>query len=831
MSCRPEDRVFLVACAYGFCEIIRVCMRTRPPSDWVMGCRLAILRNELQAFKTLLSDLNEDEISIELVRDVAYYMDLDTLDWVLHKRNFEIAEILNSLIAEKSMPMTDAVENLIARYKPAEVSLPLVDYAPSRCSASTFEVLLGENNDTENSWDWNSLIERALACENLEVLILLLRKSHSQITPRIMSSVARSGKVIDMQLLLDREDAGKVTDDVIAASASNRDEKVLGSLIDRSASGRIVISKRAIRRAIENPNEKILSVLLDNGYPISQSLVNQAAMDGYLSSMRLLLNRGGLITRSVLRYAAGNRCDGANVMALLLAEADDLIVMEEIMEMMKIAVHDRNKSVIRLLLDPVGNMLITEDVLATASLHDFQCGMIKLLSGKYWEMTTEVLEAMMRYLTSGEDLQLVLDRLKDFKITAKALLAAAGNHFFGDRLVRQLWDEVNILEFIDPLLVEAAGNYNLGMEIILLIQRQIGHINVSQEALERAAHSGAVRTMAFLLDHTSAPITGAIVVRALTRFDLDMVQLVFDRATDLPITRTMASACSDGCLPLFWERVYAVKMTEDVTKDLAQATIENCHATKEAFKIFLDQVKDLDLTPKAIINIARRGNDSVPLLEVLIDHGAIVQITREILQAAATSEEPALITFLLERSDGIELTDDIFRAAAGMGNEEVLQVLSKYCDLADVSEKWLDIVRLHEALCAHHETLKYIVHAKFAVTDLRLDVIEELIGRGVELDTPDVEGNTPLYFAVYHNSVLTVQALLSAGADPSRMNEAGRTPLHFAARAGCFAIVEILLDLGVPTHVEDEDGETPGSLAKDNGHIKLFRLLERRKQP
>lgn len=832
-DCEPQDRAYLVACGYGFCEIVRVYMRKKFPRNWFTGWRLAIQAGEVEASNLILCTCNENDISLDLLCLMMDDMDSDTLDWVLRKTKFEVTEVLNFLVGESGVCSPRTVERLIARYKPA-VSQPVIEYAASLCSASTIELLLRQNNDSEGSWDWDLLIERSLSNGNMEVLRLLLSKKHFEITPIFVESVAMSGEENDMQLLLDRDDTSEIISQAIDASASNCDEKVLGLLIDRAAPSRIVVSKEAIRRAIENPNEKILSLLLDNGYPISQSLVNQAAKNGYLSSLRLLLDRGGLITSSVLRSAAANLCDdGANVMTLLLAEADDFIVMKEMMEMMKIAVHERNTSntnIIGLLVDRVGDMLITEDVLVSAALYDNKGETIKLLSGRGWEMTMEVLETIMEHVVSGEVLQLVLDRPKDFELTGKVLLAAANNPCFGDRIVAQLMDKVNLHDCIDPLLVEAAGNESLGLEIILLVQRQIGHINVSQKALERAARYGSVQIMTFLLNHTSAPVTEAIVVAALTSLRLDMVRLVFDRATDLSITKAMVSvADSDECLLFLWERVRAAEMTEDVTRDLAQTAIANGTPTKEMFQIFLDQVKDLVLTPEAINNIATWSSDSVPLLELLIDHGAIVQITQEILQAAATSKDPAMVTFLLERSDGIQLTDEIFKAAAGMGNEEVLQVLSKYCDLAEVSEKWLDIVRLHEILYVDHWS--HPIYPSHADIDLQLDVIEELIGRGVDLDTPDENGSTPLYFAVDHDSVLTVQALLSAGADPSRMNKAGKTPLHYAARRGYFAIVEILLDLGVPTHVEDKDGQTPASLAKNKGHIKIFRLLERRKQP
>ena len=825
---------YRVACFYGFCEIIRMYLREKLPRGWKRGWRLALKGGEVEAFKIIMSACNEPDISLDVVAGVIYVIDADTLDWVLRKGNLEVTELLGYLVASNNEWFKIAVENLIARYKPAEVSQPVVEYAASFCSASTLGLLLRQNNDNEDFWDWDWLIKLATFHVNMEVLRLLPSKKHIEITPNFVEAVARSGEKNDMQLLLDRDDTSEIISQAIDASTSNRDEKVLDLLINRAAPSRIFVSKEAIRRAIENPNEKILSLLLDNGYPISQSLVNQAASNGYLSSLRLLLDRGGLITSAVLRYAAGNARDGAKVMALLLAEADDFLVMNEIMEMMKIAVSWRNKSVIRLLLDRVGDMLITEDVLTSATLDDDAGEIIELLSGRGWEMTSEVLEAILKCVREGEVLQLVLDRTKDFELTGKVLLAAANNRYFGDSLVAQLLDKVNLHDCIDELLVEAAGNKALGLEILLLIQRENGHINVSQKALERAAGYGSVQTMEFLLNHTSAPVTEAIVMRALMSNSGDMVQLVFERATDLSITRAMVSAAAPRIhnkKRLFlWERVRAAEMTEDVSKDLAQATIEDGIPDKANIEICLDHVKDLVLTPKAISNIAWRGDDSVPLLELLIDHGAVVPITLEILQAAATSKEPAMITFLLERSDGIELTDDIFRAAAGMGNEEVLHVLSKYCNLAEVTEKWLDIVRLDEALCAYHSGFKYI-YARYEDSDLQLDVIEELIGRGVELDTPDVGGETPLFFAVQSGNILAVQALLSAGANPNPINKAGRTPLHYAAAGGCFAIVEILLDLGVPTHVEDKDGRTPASLAKDRGHIKIFRLLERRKQP
>ena len=54
--------------------------------------------------------------------------------------------------------------------------------------------------------------------------------------------------------------------------------------------------------------------------------------------------------------------------------------------------------------------------------------------------------------------------------TGKVLLAAASNRSFGDQLVGLLLDRVNLLDIVNPLLVEAAGNDTFGLELILLLQ-------------------------------------------------------------------------------------------------------------------------------------------------------------------------------------------------------------------------------------------------------------------------------------------------------------------------------------------------------------------------
>ena len=340
-SPRPEDKVYLVACAYGFCEILRACMKGKPPQYRKKGWLLAAENNEGEALKIILRDRGDDEISIDLVRVVAVYMDPDTLDWVLSESKIEVTTLIYELVDYWHYPKMwkEIVERLIVKCKPSEVSQTLLEYAARFCSRSRFESLLPHIDKIGISRDL--LLEQAGREGNLEVMVLLLDQKDLQITPYIMRTIATSGDEKVMQLLLDREDSAEITREVINAGVLNQNEKVLGLLLDRS--GPDAISTTAINRAIENCNARILGSLLDSGYHMSQILVDKAAATGSASTLRLLLDRGGTITCLLLRCAAGNDVDGAKIMSLLLAEAQEWMVMEEMAEMTIIAAQSRSQ--------------------------------------------------------------------------------------------------------------------------------------------------------------------------------------------------------------------------------------------------------------------------------------------------------------------------------------------------------------------------------------------------------------------------------------------------------------------------------------------------------
>ncbi len=87
--------------------------------------------------------------------------------------------------------------------------------------------------------------------------------------------------------------------------------------------------------------------------------------------------------------------------------------------------------------------------------------------------------------------------------------------------------------------------------------------------------------------------------------------------------------------------------------------------------------------------------------------------------------------------------------------------------------------------------------------------LERALDRGVDPDTTNRFGVTPLALAARGGHAATVQRLLEAGADPNRASPAGETPLMVAARTGVVDSVVSLLEHGAdPAARESWRGQT-----------------------
>eukprot|EP00826_Nyctotherus_ovalis_P035886 TRINITY_DN3124_c0_g2_i9.p2 TRINITY_DN3124_c0_g2~~TRINITY_DN3124_c0_g2_i9.p2 ORF type:complete len:206 (-),score=69.79 TRINITY_DN3124_c0_g2_i9:167-784(-) len=116
----------------------------------------------------------------------------------------------------------------------------------------------------------------------------------------------------------------------------------------------------------------------------------------------------------------------------------------------------------------------------------------------------------------------------------------------------------------------------------------------------------------------------------------------------------------------------------------------------------------------------------------------------------------------------------------------------------------------------------------YAVEKLHLGFVEIFLKYGANpnvQDSFDVGLNTPLHKAAEHNQLEIIKLLLSAGAHPSMTNKTGFTPLHMAARGGHKDAAVLLLSAGADPNIRDRFGNNAAFWAKELGHEEVLKVL------
>jgi endonuclease YncB( thermonuclease family) len=115
------------------------------------------------------------------------------------------------------------------------------------------------------------------------------------------------------------------------------------------------------------------------------------------------------------------------------------------------------------------------------------------------------------------------------------------------------------------------------------------------------------------------------------------------------------------------------------------------------------------------------------------------------------------------------------------------------------------------------------LHSASATGDLTR--VEELVGRGEDVNAVDAEGLTPLHLAALNGHAAVVRYLVSRQARPDLPDQYGGTPLHLAARGGHLDTVQALVEGGAPLEARDRNGQTAQQLAVFMQHAAVADYL------
>lgn len=104
-------------------------------------------------------------------------------------------------------------------------------------------------------------------------------------------------------------------------------------------------------------------------------------------------------------------------------------------------------------------------------------------------------------------------------------------------------------------------------------------------------------------------------------------------------------------------------------------------------------------------------------------------------------------------------------------------------------------------------------------------LIEKMVGRGLNVNSRDKNGLTPLHYALDHSRKTSKAAamLLDLGADPNAQIEWEEVaPLHLAARRNDASAVALLIQKGALLDTKDRFGRTPLHIALEQGDLEVI---------
>ena len=106
------------------------------------------------------------------------------------------------------------------------------------------------------------------------------------------------------------------------------------------------------------------------------------------------------------------------------------------------------------------------------------------------------------------------------------------------------------------------------------------------------------------------------------------------------------------------------------------------------------------------------------------------------------------------------------------------------------------------------------------------DILTTMLKFGLNANTPDKEGHTPLALTFINKQREAAQVLIKRGADVNAHAADYITPLHFAAHTGDIELVKLLVDHGADLNaVIVNNGYTPLHWAVIQGHANVVEFL------
>ena len=592
---------------------------------------------------------------------------------------------------------------------------------------------------------------------------------------------------------------------------------------------------------------EFLQLLLDFGGRITQDLLEIAvAHFADVDKVAILLERGCKVDPPTLRQICRN-C-WVEAVVLVMDHVDQVMFNEEVSELIFEAAGALVDPVEKLtvLLDRAQGNGISQDAYWAAMASETRAGpsnIMRLLSK--WRCSVEVTRELLTRVIKCLEWDIVLDFLNGVDIQGmelQLLETAASNPNCGGRLVRLIQERSNVMLDADTLLDAALKNRDDGLNIIRIDEENFGQITMTEEIMVKIVRSGGPSDLNLLSEAAKSLFDRTLITQRVIMGAMGVARTRSAGQTNHPedrvendIRRIVALNASHA---ISVEELKAAARTADtqsfiylynhriddsiahVRTDLMREAGRNEEPyTRGILDFLLDQSQVSEIEEEVLLTLVAHGNPC-STISLCTTRSIALHVTNGVLKSAILTRayelrhgEPLLATLLQYICPETIDIEELSKAAAFVGREDLLHVLSDVLGLTSPPSKWHNIACLYKAV-GLNDTI----------------TIRSLIERGIEprIRFEHQEFSDPLRAAVENNHEEAMRMVLAAGVDPDAFlghYEATASLLCWAVWQDRINLVRILVDAGASLDPVDRYGRTAEILAEDKGYIRILRLL------